>query len=213
MTHQLRAFAATAVALALLAPLAAQADPLADGVAAFKAQNYPVAVRLLTPLAQKGDPAAQFHLGLMRRFGLGVSEDGDAGRELNRQAAIKGYPQARQLMVAECLGDAGDECPQALTWLRADADAGNVEDETALGAMYLLGRGVDPDPVQAVAWFRKAANGGDVRAQVQLGAIYAGGAGDVAADPAQSLAWYRKAADQGDESARRALALVGAAAG
>jgi TPR repeat protein len=195
----------------LLAFTPAAADPLGDGVAAFDAKDFTSAARLLTPLAEGGDASAEFHLGLMRRFGLGVAADADAARALNRQAAEQGYPQARQLMVANCLGDFGDpadECPQAVAWLRADATGGNVEDQTALGAMYLLGRGVDRDEVEAVAWFRKAAEGGDVRAQVQLGAIYASGAGPVAADPAQSLVWYRKAAAQGDETAKRVIALA-----
>lgn len=189
-----------------LAP-AAKADPLADGLAAFDARNYAVAARLLTPLARRGNPVAEFRLGLMRLFGLGVAEDADAARDLNLRAAVKGYPQARQLMVAQCLQDDPDtDCTQALAWLRADADAGNVEDQAALGAMYLTGRGgVTEDAAKAVAWFRRAAAHGDVRAEDQLGAIYANGLGAVAADPAQSADWYRKAAAQGDAAARLAL--------
>jgi TPR repeat protein len=194
--------------LLALAP-AVKADPLADGVAAFDAKDYPVAARLLAPLARNGNPVAEFRLGLMRLFGLGVAEDADAARELNRHAAAKGYPQARQLIVAQCLQDDVDpatDCRQGLAWLRADANAGNVEDEAALGAMYLTGRGgLARDAAQAVAWFRRAAERGDVRAEDQLGAIYASGLGVVPADPAQSIAWYRKAAAQGDNAARQAL--------
>jgi len=204
-------FPITAAIVALLMALApaAKADPLADGVAAFQAKDYPVAAQLLTPLARGGNPIAEFHLGLMRLFGLGVAEDADAARDLNFQAAAKGYPQARQLIVAQCLQDDVDpatDCRQALAWLRADAEAGNVEDQAALGAMYLTGRGgVARDAAQAVVWFRRAAEHGDVRAEDQLGAIYATGLGVVPADPAESTAWYRKAAAQGDANAQRAL--------
>jgi TPR repeat protein len=201
--------AALAMAVSLGPALAARADPLADGVAAFDAKDYPKALRLLAQLAAKGDPAAEFRLGLMDLFGLGVAEDADAAQTLNQRAAEQGYPQARQLIVAQCLQDDVDpatDCRQALAWLRADADAGNVEDQAALGAMYLTGRGgVARDAAQAVAWFRRAAERGDVRAEDQLGAIYASGLGVVRADPAQSLAWYRKAAAQGDAAARQAL--------
>jgi TPR repeat protein len=209
-------FSTYAAALAALimgaAPVAAQADPLADGVSAFNAKDYPTALRLLSPLAGDGDASAEFHLGLMRLFGLGVTADAGAARALNRQAAEQGYLQARQLMVALCLDpDDGDpDCRQAIAWLRADADAGNVEDQTSLGAMYLFGRGgLAKDPATAVLWFRRAAERGDSRAQVQLGAIYATGMTGVPADKAQSLAWYRKAAAQGDPDAERALAAAG----
>ena len=210
MRHDPR-FPTTAAIAALFLALApaAKADPLADGVAAFDAKDYPVAVQLLSPLARDGDPVAEFHLGLMRLFGLGVAEDANSARELNRQAALKGYSQARQLIVAQCLQDDVDpatDCPQALAWLQSDAEAGNVEDQAALGAMYLTGRGgVARDAAQAVAWFRRAAELGDIRAQDQLGAIYASGLGAVPADPAQSIAWYRRAAAQGDADAQRAL--------
>lgn len=201
--------AAVIAALMLAAAPAAKADPLADGLAAFRGKDYPVAARLLGPLARQGNPVAEFHLGLMRLFGLGVAEDASAARDLNRRAAEQGYPQARQLIVAQCLQDDVDpatDCRQALAWLRLDAAAGNVEDQAALGAMYLTGRGgVVEDAAEAVAWFRRAAEHGDVRAEDQLGAIYANGLGAVPADPAQSIDWYRKAAAQGDGDAQRAL--------
>ncbi|HUO11304.1 MAG TPA: tetratricopeptide repeat protein [Caulobacteraceae bacterium] len=193
--------------LLAIAPAIAAADPLADGVAAFKAKDYQQAQRLLGPLAAQGDAAAEFHLGLMQRFGLGLAENDDSARKLNLRAAEQGYPQARQLVMAECLADDSDaDCPRALAWLRADAEAGNVEDQAALGAMYLTGRGgVTRDAAEAVAWFRRAGDGGDVRADDQLGAIYAAGLDDVPADPAQSIAWYRRAAQLGDAEAKRAL--------
>src|SRR5579871_3442162 len=204
--HLIRAAAMAALIFGTAAPLAAQADPLADGISAFNAKDYPTALRLLSPLAGEGDASAEFHLGLMRLFGLGVAQDADAARVLNRQAAEQGYQPARQLFAAQCLDpDEGDaECQQAIAWLRADADAGNVEDQTSLGAMYLLGRGgLTKNPATAVLWFRRAAERGDARAQAQLGAIYATGMSGVPADRALSLAWYRKAAAQGDPDAER----------
>ena len=82
----------------------------------------------------------------MRRFGLGVGQDANAGFALNRKAAEQGYRQARQLMAAPCMTedapDPDSDCPQALAWLRADADVpASPKTRPCWARMYMLGRG------------------------------------------------------------------------
>lgn len=53
----------------------AQADPLANGIRAFTAQDYITAARIFTELAARKDPIAQTYLGYMYATGTGVPQD------------------------------------------------------------------------------------------------------------------------------------------
>ena len=90
--------------------------------------------------------------------------------------------------------------------LLINAEAGDGIAQTAVGAKYYLGSGVEKDYVEALKWFRKAAEQGDSDAQFNLGVMYGTGQG-VAKDYVEALKWYRKAADQGNASAQNNLGL------
>jgi TPR repeat protein len=83
----------------------------------------------------------------------------------------------------------------------AQGDAGA---QAILGAMYVIGHGVERDYEKAVSWLRKAAAQGSKEGQTGLAALYAQGLG-VEPDFAEALRWYRKAADQGYSVAQRDL--------
>lgn len=87
------------------------------------------------------------------------------------------------------------------------AARGDVEAQTALGAMYSSGEGVPKDSEEAVRWFRLAADGGYARAQFYLACMYGGGSG-VPQDSLEAARWYRKAADQGMPEAQFYLACL-----
>lgn len=76
--------------------------------------------------------------------------------------------------------------------------------QSALGNLYLTGKGVRQDTTEAVQWFERAANQGDVNGQLSLGLHYKP-AGGLALDVKRGAYWYRKAAEQGDELAQYEL--------
>ncbi len=100
---------------------------------------------------------------------------------------------------------------QSIDVLRAQADKGDAQAQTTLGAYYRFGIFVPKDCVQALFWFRKAAEQGWPGAQWALGVQYLGGssAGPIEAcvpkDLTQGAAWFRKAAAEGYPSAQHDL--------
>ena len=73
--------------LVLLIGGLASADQFADGVAAYKAQDYKTAITKFTVLASTGHAEAQLFLAEMYSWGQGV--DADFGRSIIVQIEIK----------------------------------------------------------------------------------------------------------------------------
>jgi TPR repeat protein len=93
---------------------------------------------------------------------------------------------------------------QSIDALRVQADKGDAQAQTTLGAYYRFGIFVPKDCAQALFWFRKAAEQGWPGAQWALGVQYQGGSRTggpieacVSKDLAEGAAWYHKAAEQG----------------
>ncbi|MDD1627427.1 MAG: sel1 repeat family protein [Methylococcaceae bacterium] len=89
--------------------------------------------------------------------------------------------------------------------VRQSAEQGDAKAQARLGAMYLLGRGVEKDEQQAAEWMLKAANKGNVEAQVIIAAMYDRGLG-VKNDVKMATNWYEKAAAQGNSAS---MAILG----
>jgi TPR repeat protein len=81
------------------------------------------------------------------------------------------------------------------------------EDQFFLANRYLLGRGLEADPVRANELFRMAAQRGHDRAQLQLGLSYLKGRG-IERNPVLAMEWIGKSADQNNG---RALMELGVA--
>jgi TPR repeat protein len=86
------------------------------------------------------------------------------------------------------------------------ADAGDVEAQSALGGLYLAGKGTPQDLTEGVKWSTKAANAGNVSAQFNLATLYTNGIG-VSKDMTEAAAWLEKAARQGHAGAQELLGL------
>ncbi|MBF0620493.1 MAG: sel1 repeat family protein [Magnetococcales bacterium] len=84
------------------------------------------------------------------------------------------------------------------------ANDGNPKAQHNLGAMYLNGQGVDPDPAKAVHWFKLAAKQGITHAQHNLGTLYLKGIG-VEQDAKEAVRWFKMAAKQGDPRSQHTL--------
>jgi hypothetical protein len=97
------------------------------------------------------------------------------------------------------------EEPVVQTTVQHTAEQGDAKAQAKLGAMYLLGNGVEKDEQKAAEWLLKAANQGHVEAQMIVAALFDRGLG-VKNDVKMATHWYEKAAAQGNAPA---LAILG----
>ena len=97
------------------------------------------------------------------------------------------------------------EEPSALALIEQSAEQGDAKAQARLGAMYLLGSGVEKDEQKAAEWMLKAANQGHMEAEMIVAAMYDRGLG-VKNDVKMATQWYEKAAAQGNTTA---MAILG----
>ncbi|KAB7623012.1 tetratricopeptide repeat protein [Alkalilimnicola sp. S0819] len=76
----------------------AESPQLAQGRAAFMAEDYERAAPLLQQAAMSGNPQAQYALGYMYFYGLGVKQDRTQALALIREAAAGGDQRAVQAL-------------------------------------------------------------------------------------------------------------------
>ncbi|MFY9970589.1 MAG: tetratricopeptide repeat protein [Roseiarcus sp.] len=146
--------------LALALTGLASADPLEDGVAAYRQGDFAAAMRLLRPLADAGDAKAEFHLGRMYALGQGVGQDPRQAVAWYRKAAERGDAEAEFVLGVMSLDRSGasQDAGQAVAWLRKAADKGVFNAQFRLGMMYAKGAsGLEPDPIAARMWLSLAA--------------------------------------------------------
>ena len=107
-------------------------------------------------------------------------------------------------LLSLCLSAQAEESSE-LAVIQQIAAQGDGKAQAKLGAMYLLGSGVEKDEQQAAQWMLKAANQGYVEAQVVVAAMYDRGLG-VKNDVKMATKWYEKAAAQGNSAS---MAILG----
>jgi TPR repeat protein len=95
----------------------------------------------------------------------------------------------------------------ALLIFRQLAEQGDTSAQSALGHMYITGRGVPQDYAEAMKWHRKAADKGDASAMNNVGWMYNQGQG-VPQNYTEAAKWYRKAANLGDANAQNNLGIL-----
>ena len=90
---------------------------------------------------------------------------------------------------------------EAVRFYTACAEQGDVEAQTKIGFMYLMGKGVPKDRDLALKWLKEAADNGDGTAMYRIGQMYDQGLCNT--DPNDRLAfeWFSKAADAGNKDA------------
>jgi TPR repeat protein len=149
---------------------------------------------LLSPAAEAGNPSAQTNLGDMFYSGEGV--------QANPVKAVEWYQKGMLSWILKIL--------TLSALLSLAAEAGNPSAQFNLGEMYILGKGVEMNPVKAFEWIQKgmllwilqnidqlsallspAAEAGLPEAQFHLGQILHKGKG-VEANPAKAFEWYQK---------------------
>ena len=149
------------------------------------------AVKWYRRAAEAGHIEAQYWLGYMYANGEGVEEDDAEAVKWYRLAAEGGHPEAQDVLVqkGEDAYDA-DDYATALTEWTPLAEAGNAQAQTALGEMYLYGKGVPQNFAEAAKWYRLAAESGHTEAQNTLGKIAEIASIQIAAEAGDAEAQY-----------------------
>lgn len=126
--------------------------------AAYEREDYTAAATLYAPRAARGDAEAQYHMGMMARFGWGMDKDSAAAVRWLTEAARQNHPQAQsELGTMYRLGRGVPEDPkEAARWLTAAANSGVGIAQLSIGRMYRDGVGVERNLVEAYAWFSAA---------------------------------------------------------
>jgi TPR repeat protein len=144
---------------ALIDPVLAAPDPLADGAKSYQHADYKGALAAWQPMAAQGNPVAQNNLGIMYLDGKGVPQNmSEAIRYLSLSAAAGSSLGQNNLggLYREGKGVARDY-NLAARWFTAAAGQGNSAGMYNLGLMYELGQGMKAEPFHAYMWYALAA--------------------------------------------------------
>lgn len=128
--------------------------------------------------AKGGVARAQFSLGMMFLYGMGVPVSYEDGLRHVENAAANGIAIA-QFMMGQILdqGNFGVESNPgaAFNFYLEGAIAGAPDAKAAVAWCYYTGRGTVIDPAEAYHWFNEAAQDGHGQALAMIGAMYADG--------------------------------------
>ena len=188
------------------ASVAAAENSYDAGIAAYKRGHYQAALYDLDPRANTGDPIAQFCLGFMYKYGLGVAANHGKAEEWYTKAAEQGYPTAQNNLgvmyvrrYEESIGNDPKTLETAKKWFQRAAEQGYAPAQFNL-CIILAEADI------GLEWNIKAANQGYPPAQDHLGSLYYHGNG-IDKDLKESVKWYQAAAEQGYASSQTNLGI------
>jgi uncharacterized protein len=190
------------LALILLPEPPPPAAPSSTSVPAEKSPATPPAptkrpVAEIQAAAATGDIDSKIELGLLHLEGVGVPLDQGAAARLFTEAAKAGSARADGLLQLRMQIQPLDYNRVHDYWLGL-AESGEADGflMSALGELYMRGRGVEHDPHKAVYWYERAVEAGYLPAHVLLVRMYTGNRG-LPADPVKKLYHLRKGAEAG----------------
>jgi len=162
-------WAITVVIVLGLSVTDARAD-FADGVTAFRAGSYQTAYTEWFPIAGSGDASAQYNLGVLFHYGLGVAKDFAAAAKWYRLAASQSHPTAQAKLGYLLARGFGVEknFTKSARWFREAAEQGVVDAQFNIGVLYATGLGIEFDPVQGLMWLTLAHQAGAPEAKERL---------------------------------------------
>lgn len=160
-------------------------------------------------LANKGDVIAQYMMGCIYDFGVGVPIDEMVAANWYKKASEQGLPSAQRALGLMYLNGSGVEQSdkKAFECLQKVAEKGHAFAQNDLAWMYAKGRGVEQSYEISLDWYRKSALQGHSASQYEMGGCYFNGEG-VAKSDKMTVEWYKKAAENGHKDAQRELAYM-----
>jgi serine/threonine protein kinase len=175
-------------------------DLTQQGVALYGQKRFSEASALFDKACSGGGWEACKDLGIMYRYGQGVTEDDLRAAGLYSKACDGAPPKGCNSlgeMYANGKGVAKDDS-RAATFYSKACDANDAMGCSNLGSMYWYGRGVSPDDTRAAALYSKACDASNAAACSSLGICYWYGRG-VPKDPAKASQLLTKGCKMGNQ--------------
>ncbi len=156
-------------------------------------------VKALQLSAEKGDAEAQYKLGYIYYYGLGIEADYDVAFMWYKKSAEQGNANGQYRLGR--FYDIDEENEQirrlAVKWYTKAAEQGLAEAQYELGIIYTNGiLGVEKNPKTASKWFLKSANQGNATAQFTLANMYEYGDVGVKQNYQKAMQLYLQVAKQ-----------------
>jgi hypothetical protein len=126
-----------------------------DDDTAYARGDYESARLNWLPAAMAGDSIAQYNIGFLYKFGLGVTQDYKQAAHWFRQSAELGDAKAQYHLASLLLLGLGvpRDFIESANWTRKAADQGDTYAQYVLGTLYQRGYGVLKDNVLAFVWY------------------------------------------------------------
>jgi TPR repeat protein len=124
-----------------------------EGIAAYQANNMPLAYKEFLAAAEEGHSDSQFNVGLMYERGIGVGQDEKEAIVWYRKSAVQGNALAQfnlAVLYEHGRGTAVDFA-QANEWYRKASAQGDPLAIGNLGMLYLRGQGVKENTIAGLA--------------------------------------------------------------
>lgn len=136
----------------------AQADSLAQGMAAFEADRFDEAARTLRPLAERGNVEAQFTLGYMYFMGVGVPQNKSTAVRWYQRAADQGDPTAKYNLGYLYLYGNGvaENRSKSIKLFRDAAAQGQLLAMLGMGLIFETAKFSPPNYERALDWYQRA---------------------------------------------------------
>lgn len=178
-------------------------EPIVLGERAFEDNDYETAMKIFKEVAD--DPTAQYFIGKMYCFGLGVDVDYSEALRWAKKSADAGNPRGQNLLgVVYLNGFGNDSNPnEALQLFKLSAENGDAIGQLNLANAYYSGKYIKQDYYEAYKWYKLSAEQGNAQSQACLGNMYLYGIG-TSQNEKESFKWFELSAKQGNE-----LGIVG----
>jgi TPR repeat protein len=124
-----------------------------EGIAAYQANNMPLAYKEFLAAAEEGHSDSQFNVGLMFERGIGVGQDEKEAIVWYEKSAVQGNALAQYnlaVLYEHGRGTAVDFA-QANEWYRKASAQGDPLAIGNLGMLYLRGQGVEENTIAGLA--------------------------------------------------------------
>ncbi len=158
MRGSMTKFAVVMAVFLCAAPVAAFAQRVSDGQAAYASGDFARAAQIWSALAEQQDRRAQTLLAMLYRDGKGVTQNLQTAAEWYGRAAALGDPIAQGQLGSFYEDGRGVamNAAQAAYWYRRSAEQGNAPAAANLGALYEAGNGVPRNETFALALYTQA---------------------------------------------------------
>ena len=178
-------------------------NKFAEGVAAFKAQDYKTAITKFTVLATNGHAHAQLYLAEMYKSGQGVSSDYDAGHAMMLSSAENGNAEAayRLGLQHDRIFAEKDSLEKAIPWYEQAAKKGHKKALGRLAELYKIESGEFANKEKYLHWLHKAAEANHADSMYELAFLYNNGT-VIEADHGEAIRLTKGAAKYGNAEAQ-----------